>query len=136
MEITTNPLTDPHQVRITSGAGGGTVALDGVDLSRLVQGYTLHQVAGQPAQLMLEFAPGRPVAEYDGLARVAVGVPYEPGEAADRFLAAIDAQLLEEAAMHRMDLAGGRFTAAVVEQLRQWARGEADGEAKPSALLV
>ncbi|GGS33284.1 hypothetical protein Snoj_32620 [Streptomyces nojiriensis] len=136
MEITTNRITDPHQVRITSGAGGGTIALDGVDLSRLVQGYTLHQVAGQPAQLILEFAPGRPVAEYDGLARVAVGVPYEPGEAADRFLAAIDAKLLEEAAMHRMDLAGGRFTAAVVEQLRQWARGDTGEGAEPSALLV
>ncbi|MFF7613522.1 hypothetical protein [Streptomyces lavendulae] len=136
MEIKTNPLTDPHHVRITSDAGGGTVTLDGTDFSRLVQGYTLHQMAGQPAQLIIEFAPGRPVAEYDGFARVAVGVPYEPGEAADRFLSAIDVQLLEQTAMHRMDLAGGRFTAAIVEQLRQWARGEVDVEAKPSALPV
>ncbi|KOU62132.1 hypothetical protein ADK96_27365 [Streptomyces sp. IGB124] len=75
MEITTNPLTDPHHVRITSDASGGAVALDGVDLSRLVQGYTLHQMAGQPAQLILEFAPGRPVTEYEGLARVAVASP-------------------------------------------------------------
>ncbi|WP_406738570.1 hypothetical protein OG365_24440 [Streptomyces sp. NBC_00853] len=127
---------DQHRIRITSDISGGTVALDGVDLSRLVHGYTVHQRAGHPAQLILEFAPGRLVAEYDGLAQVAVGVPYEPGEAAERFLAAIDTQLLEQAAMHRMDLAGGRFTAAVVEQLRQWARGETHGEAKPSALLV
>ncbi|MGW2985295.1 hypothetical protein [Streptomyces goshikiensis] len=136
MEITTNPLTDPHRVRITSDVSGGAVALDGVDLSRLVQGYTLHQSAGQPAQLILEFAPGRPVADYDGLARVAVGVPYEPGEAAERFLAAIDVALLEQAAMHRMDLAGGRFTAAVVDQLRQWARGEAEEGKAPDALPV
>lgn len=136
MEITTNQLTDPHHVRITSDAGVGTVALDGVDLSHLVQGYRLHQAAGQPAQLILEFAPGRPDAEYDGLARVAVGVPYEPGEAAERFLSAIDVRLLEQTAMHRMDLAGGQFTAAVVEQLRQWARGEVDGEDQPSALPV
>ncbi|THA38125.1 hypothetical protein [Streptomyces sp. A1547] len=135
MEITIKPLTDPHHVRITSDASGGAVALDGVDLSRLVQGYTLHQMAGQPAQLILEFAPGRPATEYEGLARVAVGVPYEPGEAAERFLAAIDVALLEQAAMHRMDLGSGRFTAAVVEQLRQWARGEAEEGKTPDALL-
>ncbi|WP_314250917.1 hypothetical protein [Streptomyces sp. DSM 40907] len=130
MEIANSPLTDPHHVRIMSHAGGGAVALDGVDISSLVHGYSLHHVAGQPAQLVLQFSPGRPVTEYDGLAQVAVGIPHEPGEAAERFLAAIDIPLLEQAAMHRLDLAGGRhgFTAAIVEQLRQWARGEEEGE--------
>ncbi len=99
-----------------------------VDYSRYVSGYAVHQAAGQPAQVVLQLSPARTTADFDGCARVAIGEPFDPGEAAARFLSAIDASLLERAAMNRVDLSGGEhgYTAAVLAQLQQWARGEFD----------
>jgi len=74
-------------------------------------------------------------AGFDGKdAQVAIGVPHEPGPAAAHFLSAIDAGLLEKAALARPDLSGGPhgFTEAVLAQLQQWARGEYDQAQEPS----
>lgn len=125
MEIT---KADNKHVRIRTDGMTGTVEIDGVDYSHVVSAYSVQQLAGQAAQLVLQLTPGRTTADFDGYAQVAVGVPYEPGEAADRFFAAIDPSLLERAAMNRADLSGGEYgyTAAVLAQLRQWARGQTD----------
>lgn len=125
MEIT--KAGDKH-VRISTSGRVGTVEIDGIDYSHIVSAYSIQQLAGQPAQVVLQLAPGRTPSDFDGYARVAVGVPYEPGEAAARFLAAIDPSLLERAAMNRADLSGGEYgyTTAVLAQLQQWARGETD----------
>ncbi|WJV48899.1 hypothetical protein [Streptomyces flavofungini] len=125
MKITDGVADEAHQVRIAMD-GSKTIEVDGIDYSRVVAAYTLHQQAGGPAELVIQCASGRTVPAFDGYARVAVGVPYEPGEAAARFLSAIDASLLEKAALARPDLDGGQhgFTKAVLAQLQQWARGE------------
>ncbi|MEV0438411.1 hypothetical protein AB0I84_13965 [Streptomyces spectabilis] len=122
MKITDGVADEVHQVRIAMD-GRKTFEIDGMDYSRVVAAYTLHQQAGSPAELVIQYTS---VPAFDGYARVAVGVPHEPGEAAARFLSAIDAGLLEKAALARADLDGGQhgFTKAVLAQLGQWARGE------------
>lgn len=129
MEITDSPPADMKQVRITADGSKASLRIAGIDYSRVVSGYTIHQEAGQAADLVIQFAKGRNSPDFDGCARVAVGVPYEPGPAAAHFLSAIDAGLLEKAALARPDIDGGPhgFTKAVLAQLQQWARGEFDG---------
>ncbi|WP_328403988.1 hypothetical protein OHS70_34215 [Streptomyces sp. NBC_00390] len=126
MKITDTRPADVRHVRIATSGTAGSLTIGGVDYSRYVSGYTVHQLAGQPAQVVLQLSPARTSADFNGYARVAIGEPYEPGEAAARFLSAIDASLLEKAAMNRSDLSGQQYgyTAAVLAQLQQWARGE------------
>ncbi|MFD5425348.1 hypothetical protein [Streptomyces sp. NPDC127084] len=128
MEITDTPPADIQQVWVTTDGSRASIRIDGTDYSHLVSGYTIHQQAGYPADLVLQFAPGRPPPDFDGNARVAIGVPHEPGPAAAHFLSAIDAGLLEKAALARPDMDGGPhgFTKAVLAQLQQWARGDFD----------
>ncbi|MEU2558441.1 hypothetical protein ABZ626_03700 [Streptomyces longispororuber] len=125
MKITDSVADEAHHVRIAMD-GRRTFEIDGIDYSRVVAAYTLHQQAGGPAELVVQCASGRTVPAFNGYARVAVGVPYEPGEAAARFLSAIDAGLLEKAALVRADLDGGQhgFTRAVLAQLQEWAQGK------------
>ncbi|MFH9246693.1 hypothetical protein ACH4LK_14835 [Streptomyces lydicus] len=128
MEITDTPPTELQQVRISADGTKPSVQIGGVDYSRLIAGYTIHQQAGHAPDLILQCAQGRTSPDFDGYARVSIGVPYEPGPAAAHFLAAIDAGLLEKAALARPDMDGGPhgFTTAVLAQLQQWARGEFD----------
>lgn len=128
MEITDTPPADIQQVRVTADGSKASLLIGGIDYSRVVSGYTIYQQAGQTADLVIQFAKGRTSPDFDGCARVAVGVPYEPGPAAAHFLSAIDAGLLEKAALARPDLGGGPhgFTKAILAQLQQWARGEFD----------
>ncbi|MGW0009897.1 hypothetical protein ACWDVX_09060 [Streptomyces tendae] len=128
MEITDTPAAELQQVRITADGSKASIQIDGTDYSRVVSGYTIHQQAGKAADLVFQFAQGRTSPDFDGHARVAVGIPYEPGPAAAHFLSAIDAGLLEKAALARPDMDGGPhgFTKAVLAQLQQWARGEFD----------
>ncbi|MEU3215947.1 hypothetical protein [Streptomyces sp. NPDC006971] len=128
MEMTDTPAAEFQQVRITADGSKASIQIDGTDYSRVVSGYTIHQQAGMAADLVLQFAQGRTSPDFDGHARVAVGIPYEPGPAAAHFLSAIDAGLLEKAALARPDMDGGPhgFTKAVLAQLQQWARGEFD----------
>ncbi|MEV8388666.1 MULTISPECIES: hypothetical protein [unclassified Streptomyces] len=128
METTDTRPVGIQQVRVTAEGTKASVHIDGIDYSRVVAGYAIHQQAGQTADLVIQFAKGRTSPDFEGSARVAVGVPYEPGPAAAHFLSAIDAGLLEKAALARPDLDGGPhgFTKAVLAQLQQWARGEFD----------
>ncbi|MEU6475331.1 hypothetical protein ABZ858_00300 [Streptomyces sp. NPDC047017] len=128
MEITDTPAADLQQVKVTADGSKASILIDGVDYSRVVSGYTIHHQAGQAADVVIQLAKGRTCPDFDGHARVAVGVPYEPGPAAAAFLSAMDAGLLEKAALARPDLDGGQhgFTKAVLAQLQQWARGEFD----------
>jgi hypothetical protein len=128
MEITDTPAAELQQVSVTADGSKASILIDGTDYSRVVSGYTIHQEAGKAAVLVIQFAQGRTSPDFDGHARVAVGIPYEPGPAAAHFLSAIDAGLLEKAALARPDMDGGPhgFTKAVLAQLQQWARGEFD----------
>ncbi|GAO08692.1 hypothetical protein TPA0598_04_03280 [Streptomyces lydicamycinicus] len=128
MEITDTSAACLQQVRVTTDGTKASIQIGGVDYSRVVSGYTIHQLAGQPADLVIQLARGKSGSDFDGFARVAVGVPHEPGPAAAAFLSAMDAGLLEKAALARPDLEGGQygFTKAVLAQLQQWARGEFD----------
>ncbi|WP_327349662.1 hypothetical protein OG772_20485 [Streptomyces sp. NBC_01321] len=114
-----------HWVRITAEHTTGTVALDGRDISSKVSGYELRQQAGQPAELLLFLSP-KVKDEFDGLARVAVGVSPDPGPAAAVFLSAIDAGELERNALARYDLLDGgphEMTRAMLALLQDWASG-------------
>ncbi|MET7524709.1 MULTISPECIES: hypothetical protein [Streptomyces] len=114
-----------HWVRITANHTMGSVALDGRDISSKVSGYELRQSAGQPAQLVLFLSP-KVTDEFDGLARVAVGVDPDPGPAAAAFLSAIDAGELERNALARYDLLDGQpheMTRAMLALLQDWASG-------------
>lgn len=113
-----------HWVRVTADADG-TVALDGRDISSQVSGYDLRQRVGRPAELVLFLSP-RVKDEFDGLARVVVGVSPDPGPAAAAFLSAIDAGELERHALARYDLLDGRpheMTRAMLVLLQDWASG-------------
>lgn len=125
MEITDTPPADLQQVRVTADGSNASIRIDGTDYSHVVSGYTIHQQAGQAPDLVLQVARGRTSPDFKGHARVAVGVPYEPGPAAAHFLSVIDAGLLERAALARPDMDGGPhgFTKAILAQLQQWARG-------------
>lgn len=113
---------------VVHATGGRTVvAVDDVEVSRHVAGYVIEQRMGEPPVVVLHLVPGSEgLLEFDGLARVAVGVPPDPGPAAAAFLEAIDPAELERAALARPDLAGDRhgLTRAMLDQLREWARGE------------
>lgn len=129
MEIMDTPPADARQVKVTAVGGRASVQVDGVDCTSLVSGYTIHHRSGEPAELVVQLPPGTVDSSFEGDARVFVGVPYEPGPAAARFLSAIDAGLLEKAALARPELGGPHgYTAAVLAQLRQWANGEVDQE--------
>ncbi|WP_435970230.1 hypothetical protein [Streptomyces sp. Qhu_M48] len=136
MEITDTPPADIRQVKITAAGGRASLQVDGADCSNLVSGYTIHHRAGEPAELVVQIAPGKTAPTFDGDARVFVGVPYEPGPAAAHFLSAIDAGLLEKAALARPDLGGPHsFTTAVLAQLQQWANGDFDQAKETDGLL-
>ncbi|UNO42158.1 hypothetical protein [Streptomyces sp. MST-110588] len=128
MEITDTPPADIQQIRVTADGSKASIQIAGIDYSRVVSGYTIHQQAGEAADLVVQFAQGRTSPDFDGYARVAVGIPYEPGPAAAHFLSAIDPGLLEKEALARPDMGGGPhgFTRAVLAQLQEWARGEFD----------
>ncbi|MGW6238372.1 hypothetical protein [Streptomyces sp. NPDC055094] len=128
METTDTPPVDIQQVRVTAEGAEASVHIGGIDYSRVLSEYTIHQQAGRVADLVIQFAKGRISPDFEGYARVAVGVPFEPGPAAAHFLSVIDAGLLEKAALARSDLDSGPygFTKAVLAQLQQWALGEFD----------
>ncbi|MCB8906781.1 MULTISPECIES: hypothetical protein [unclassified Streptomyces] len=136
MEITDTPQVDVRQVKVTAVGGRASVQVDGLDCTNFVSGYTIHHRSGEPAELVVQLVPGKVAPGFEGDARVFVGVPYEPGPAAAHFLSAIDAGLLEKAALARPDLGGPHgFTAAVLAQLQQWANGEFDQAKETDGLL-
>jgi hypothetical protein len=115
----------PRHVRITADGVMGTVAIDGTDISKSVQGYNLEHRVGAAPLLVLYTAPHRGL-DFEGLAHVAVGDQADPGETVAAFLANIDASALERAALQRDDLDGtsSELTKAMLRQLAEWAQGQ------------
>lgn len=115
-----------RHVRITADQAAGTVVLDGRDISSAVAGYELRQLGGHPAELVL-FLSQLVKDDFEGLARVEVGVPPDPGPAAAAFLGAIDPRELERNALARHDLMDGgpnELTRVMLRLLVEWASGK------------
>lgn len=107
--------------------GHGAVTVDGQDLTNSLRGIEVRSMVGEPTQIALHAAEGRPV-EYDGPALVTV-VQYERGSdpaALATWLSQVDPARLEEAALNRADLSAGKhgLTQAMLTTLAEWARGE------------
>ncbi|MFJ5294551.1 hypothetical protein [Streptomyces sp. NPDC088348] len=114
----------PQEVRVSSGPGTTTVSVAGTDVTSLIQGYSLEHRMHQPPLLVLYASP-RDGAVFEGLAHVMVGEESDPGPLIAAFLANVDTQALEEAALNREDLGNGRYalTRAMLSQLTDWAQG-------------
>ncbi|TQF05560.1 hypothetical protein E6W39_29190 [Kitasatospora acidiphila] len=115
----------PSRVRITASGLDSSLTIDGHDVSDQVRSYTLHHQAGQVPQLALLLGPSA-ADHWEGVAKVVVGVPPDPGPAAASFLEAIDAGELERTVLNRHDLMDGQpgeYTRAVLAQLTEWAAG-------------
>ncbi|MDQ0990720.1 hypothetical protein [Streptomyces sp. V3I7] len=116
---------DLHRVQITARGPKVGIELNGkrVDPGAF-KGYTISQQEGESAQVVLRAGEWTETV-FDGLARVAVADAFDPGAAAAVFLAAIDPEELERAALARPDLGTGprSLTEAMLTQLQEWARG-------------
>lgn len=113
---------------VANPGGGGTVEVDGRDLTSAVRGVTV--VAGPYGtlpQVILDLAARHDPTVVEGFAQVVVGVAPDPdpGPAAATFLAAIDPQALEQAALNHPNLGGGphALTEAMLQVLIGWAEG-------------
>ena len=115
---------EPRHVRITADGVMGTVAIDGTDISKSVQGYNLEHRVGAAPLLVLYTAPHRGL-DFEGLAHVAVGDQVDPGEIVAAFLANLDPAALQRAALNRDDLDGTstELTSAMLQQLTDIAQG-------------
>ncbi|MEU6016972.1 hypothetical protein ABZ826_23855 [Streptomyces sp. NPDC047515] len=116
---------EPRHVRITADGVSGRVSIDGVDVSRSLQGYNLQHQVGGPPVLMLHTVPHRGL-DFEGLAHVAVAAPeQDDGQIVAAFLANIEPAALEHAALERDDLDGSphELTVAMLAQLADWAQG-------------
>ncbi|WP_097865810.1 hypothetical protein [Streptomyces sp. rh34] len=117
---------EPRHVRITADGVMGSVAVDGTDISKSVQGYNLEHRVGSAPLLVLYAAPQTGV-QFDGLAHVAVGDQQDPGDTVAAFLANIDPAALSRAALNRDDLDGTphELTRAMLQTLADMALGKA-----------
>ncbi|MFH8581627.1 hypothetical protein [Streptomyces zaomyceticus] len=119
----------PRTVRITTDGVSAKVEIDGVDMSRLLRGYTLEHRVNEPPLLVLYASGHATPAVFDGFAHVVVGDAPDLGPAIDDFLRSVDAAALERAALDRDDLDGTRheLTRAMLAQLADYALGKAAG---------
>ncbi|MEU2592995.1 hypothetical protein ABZ649_04615 [Streptomyces albidoflavus] len=109
-----------------------------MDVTKAVAAYSIQQVGGEPPQAVLHLS-GVVAPVLDGLARVVVGVPPDPGPAAAEFLSAIDPGELERAALGRHDLLDGQpheLVRAMLVQLVEWARGGWSGSWEPADVAI
>ncbi|MFD8516597.1 hypothetical protein ACFV27_37335 [Streptomyces antimycoticus] len=119
------PRPSMHNVVIDAQPGHANISIDDAEVGNYVVGYQLeHDVASALPMLILHVrSPAGAI--FDGLARVAVAVPENPGEAIAQFLRAIDPAQLENAALNREDLGGEQYdlTRSMLDQLADWALG-------------
>ncbi|MEU3656409.1 hypothetical protein AB0E67_27105 [Streptomyces sp. NPDC032161] len=116
---------EPRRVQITADGWAATITVDGSDISKSIQGYTLEHRTGQPPLLALYASPAAGTV-FDGFAHVAVAdAGQDDGQIVAAFLANIDPARLEAAALDRDDLDGTRheLTTAMLRQLADWAQG-------------
>ncbi|WP_033819789.1 hypothetical protein [Kitasatospora sp. MBT63] len=117
---------EPSHVRIVADGPHARLEIDGRDVASQVRAYTLSHRAGELPELALLL---RPTASdgWEGLARVSIGEPPDPGPAAAAFLGAMDAGELERTVLNRHDLMDGgpgEYTRALLMQLQEWAVGK------------
>lgn len=116
-----------HGVRISASPGDATISIDGTPLPRgQVTGYTLQHAIHEgrlPTLVLHTRQPDSTV--WEGLARVAVGIPQSPGEIVAAFLADIDPVVLDQQALNRSDYGGGAGATAraMLATLTDWAQG-------------
>jgi hypothetical protein len=113
---------------VTPDHGGGqTVTLAGQDISGHLKGLEISLSATVPyADVLLHLNPAAAMhPEIDVLARVVVADEPDIATAVTRFLSAIDAEALQQAALNRADLSPGPqgLTKAMLTQLIEWANG-------------
>ncbi|MGR3937052.1 hypothetical protein [Streptomyces sp. BRA346] len=119
-------MTTPIRFQMTFDGHSYAVAMDERDVTAHVAAVDMHADPHDLPRVVLHLRPTTTwPTQLDTLARVEVGVPPEPGNAAVAFLEALDPLELERAALARMDLENvpGGGTAAVLRQLAEWARG-------------
>ncbi|MEW2068634.1 hypothetical protein [Streptomyces sp. NPDC007346] len=120
-----NMADQPRHVSITTDGGAGKVTIDGTDVSRSLQGYSLQHQVGAAPLLVLHTAPHQGL-DFEGLAQVAVAAPeQDEGDVVAAFLQNIDPAALYRAALERDDLDGSpnELTVAMLRQLADWAQG-------------
>jgi hypothetical protein len=124
--MTTPPEPTAHGVRIDAQPGHATISIDGTPLpAGQVTGYQLeHSIADALPMLILHTRQTDGIA-FEGLARVAVAVPHDPGESIAEFVLGLDPVAVQQAALDRPDLSGGKteITEAILKQIADWARG-------------
>lgn len=115
-----------HGVRIDAQPGSAAISIDGTPLpAGQVVGYQLeHSIADSLPMLVLHTRQPDGVI-FEGLATVAVAAPQDHGDAIAGFLSGIDPVALQQAALAREDLGGGKHevTEAILRQLADWAQG-------------
>lgn len=114
-------------VRIDAQPGAATISLDGTPVpAGTVTGYVLEHAVAEALPLLILHTRQPDHVAFDGLARVAVGVPKTPGELVASFLAEVDPVLLDQQALNRSDYGGGEGATAraMLATLTDWARGE------------
>lgn len=114
-----------HNVVIDAQPGHANISLDDAEVGNYVVGYTLeHDVANALPLLVMHVRHPAGVI-FDGLARVTVAAPQDPGEAVAQFLRSIEPSALENAALNRDDLENVKYdlTRAMLAQLADWALG-------------
>lgn len=114
-----------HGVVIDAQPGAANISIDDSEVGTHVVGYTLEHDIANALPLLILHVRHPAGAIFDGLARVAVAAPQEPGEAIAQFLSAIEPRALETAALNRDDLQNERYdlTRAMLAQLADWAQG-------------
>ncbi|MCA1220254.1 hypothetical protein [Streptomyces sp. 8L] len=119
--------TEPtaHGVRIAAQPGHATICIDGTPLPEgQVTGYTVqHSITDALPMLVLHTRQTDGV-EWEGLARVAIGVPQDPADGIVAFLSSIDPDALARAALDRdLEPSKHSITRATLAQLIDWAQG-------------
>lgn len=115
-----------HGVRIEAQPGHAAISIDGAHLpAGQVVGYQLeHSIADALPMLVLHTRQPEGVI-WEGLARVAVAAPQDPGQAVADFVLGLDPAAVQRAALDRTDLSGEKheITEAVLKQIADWAQG-------------
>ncbi|MFE0206997.1 hypothetical protein [Streptomyces sp. NPDC058985] len=123
----TQQPTEPqaHAVHIDGQPGQATIRIAGEALPPgTVTGYILqHDISAALPTLILHTRQPDGVA-FDGLARVAVGIPKTPSDVIVAFLAEIDPEQLDREALNRSDYGGGPAATAraMLQTLTEYAK--------------
>ncbi|MBE4790354.1 hypothetical protein [Streptomyces caniscabiei] len=117
-------------VRIDAQPGHAAITLDGNALPPgTVTGYVLEHSIADSLPLLILHTRQPDGSVFEGLARVAVGVPKTPGDLIAAFLAEVDPVLLDQEALNRSDYGGGpgATARAMLAVLTEWVRGGKGG---------